>query len=374
MQTSADLVDAFRRLIARRLTEASTTVRDAVSTQIISVSAKLGRSANDLSDAASAVGARILRQAPEASGGPTESGVTATLIEQRSAELGLRTPAQHAMESSLFIDAPLHEVALLRGQPRPGELFGTDRWAGYLESRAFARRYGDQELTVPFITELHKRSARFSKQGIGGVLAYNSRYGPLLVGLSDREKAIIDQNQFVRHAPAGSILPHNEAISYEVSSPAEARSAMASLCDRYNEARLQPGTDPYRLAAELQQEYVSIHPWQDYNGGTSRLLMNWSLENSGLPPSVLPDFTRDILSTPAEWTDTVRSGSEIYAERAARLDDLGPDSNPIEVFGLENEYQIYQEIELPMEPLRNGAEHNIAIYRADMDDVRNLLP
>lgn len=206
------------------------------------------------------------------------------------------------------------------------------------------------------------------------MLAYNSGHAPLLVGLSDREKDIIDQNQFVRHSPAGSIFPDNEAISYEVSSPAEARSAMASLCDRYNEARLQPGTDPYRLAAELQQEYVSIHPWQDYNGGTSRLLMNWSLENSGLPPSVLPDFTRDILSTPAEWTDTVRSGSEIYAERAARLDDLGPDSNPVEVFGLENEYQIYQELELPMEPLRSGEEHIIAIYRADMDDVRNLLP
>lgn len=167
MRTSADLADAFRRLIARRLTETGATATDAVSTQINSVSAKLGRSANDLSDAARAGRARIQWQAPEASGGPTESGVAATVIEQRSAELGLRTPAQHAMESSLFIDAPLHEVALLRGQPRPGELYGTDKWAGYLEARAFARRHGDQELTVPFITELHKRSARFSKQGMG---------------------------------------------------------------------------------------------------------------------------------------------------------------------------------------------------------------
>ncbi|MFI9635116.1 hypothetical protein ACIHAX_20760 [Nocardia sp. NPDC051929] len=74
------------------------------------------------------------------------------LIDQRSAELGLHTPAQRALESSLFIDEPAHQVALLSRYPRPELTFGERDWAGYLDARAFARHYGDQELTVPFMT------------------------------------------------------------------------------------------------------------------------------------------------------------------------------------------------------------------------------
>lgn len=305
---------------------------------------------------------------------PAVSGESvAALTRQRSAELGLHTPAERAMESSLFIDEPLHELALLRRQANPGTLFGVREWAGYLDARAFARRYGDRELSIPFVNELHGRLAQFSDDPRVGLLEQSQRLGGLPSGLSEREKGIIDDNPFLKLlTPDDFGFLKGNFISYQTATADEAERALTALCDRYNDARLQSGADPYRLAAEVQQDLVSIHPWGDYNGRASRLIMNWILENHGLSPSVIPDFDRDILSTSPEWRDTVRSGSELFEERVERLDRLGSDADPIAVFGLESEYLRYQESGGSMAPLPIGGTQNIAAARAEMDDMRGF--
>lgn len=295
------------------------------------------------------------------------------LIEQRSAELGLHTPAQRALESSLFIDEPLHQLALIKDQPHPELLFGDREWAGYLDARAFARRYGDQELTVPFLVELHRRISIASTDRPGGAFADGRRWGPLTRLLTDREIALVEANPHLEYLPPGTggfLL--DGGINYRVSSPDAARAELESLCDRYNDTRHRSRVDPYRLAAELQQRTVSIHPWWDCNGRLSRLLMNWSLENNGLPPSVLSDFDKDVFSTTTEWTDAVRAGSDTFGERAERLEKLGATADPVAVFGLEGDYELFRSLGRSTAPFDCGDQQDIRGCRRDLEQLRSL--
>ncbi|MGW4283578.1 Fic family protein [Nocardia sp. NPDC004750] len=291
-------------------------------------------------------------------------GTPAELIDRRSAELGLHTPAQHALESSLFIDEPLHQIALLSRQPRPELLFSEKGWAGYLDARAFARQYGDQELTVPFMTELHRRISHFSMPHRGGAFVSGRRIGINPGPLTDKQLAAVDANPYLEYLPPGTVPlgPLHSAVEYRTQ-PNAIGSELQAVSDWYNNARGLPGTDPYRLAAELQQRYVSIHPWDDYNGRSSRILMNWSLERHGLHPSAPSDFNEDIFSTTEDWTDMVRAGSATWGERANRLEHLGDTADPIEVFGLEREHRAYQAQDNQMSIFPPGANFDIEWYR-----------
>ncbi|MFE6862327.1 Fic family protein [Nocardia sp. NPDC057668] len=104
-------------------------------------------------------------------------------------------------------------------------------------------------------------------------------------------------------------------------SPENARTELQSLCEWYNSEKGEPGADPYRLAAELQQRFTSIHPWNDYNGRCSRLLMNWSLKRHGLPPSAPNDFNNDLFSTPKQWTEELGPAASYFAN--AQTDSRG---------------------------------------------------
>lgn len=297
-----------------------------------------------------------------------------TVIYKRSAELGLHTPAQRALESSAFIDEPFLQMALVSRQKRPELLFGEREWAGYLDARAFARRHGDRDLSVPFMVELHQRLSRFTSPDRGGIFSHRRRSAPQPYPLTDKEIALVEANPYIEFRPPGTGGPFRHgAIEYRLSSPDEVEVELQSLVKWYNDARSQPGADSYLLATVLQRNFVSIHPWDyDYNGRSSRLLMNWSLERDGLPPSAVADFDKDLFTTIEEWTDTVRAGSDSFDERAVRLERLGDAADPIAVFGLERERERYLTLHgddwVPLfEP---GAPHDIRLNRALLERLR----
>lgn len=60
---------------------------------------------------------------------------------------------------------------------------------------------------------------------------------------------------------------------------------MAQLIDWYNTKANQ--LHPIERAAKVHADFVSIHPFIDGNGRTSRLLMNLELMKSGYPPCVI---------------------------------------------------------------------------------------
>lgn len=296
----------------------------------------------------------------------------AALIGRRSAELGLHTRARRALESSLFIDAPVHQLALLSRQTRPELAFGEGEWAGYLDARTTARRYGDQDLTVSFMTELHRRVAQFTMPHLGGVTSPSGRLGIKLGTFTDRELAAIEANPYLGHLPQGTVPLGRDysAIVYRTR-PKAIKGELQALSDWYNNARKLPGTDPHWLAAELQRRYVSIHPWSDYNGRSSRILMNWSLENHGLPPSAPSDFNKDLYSTSEEWTGMVRAGSDSFGERANRLEQLGDTADPIEMMGLERESRVYQDQGYQISVFTPGEHVNIAECQQILAELRD---
>ncbi|MFE9328497.1 Fic family protein [Nocardia sp. NPDC052278] len=193
------------------------------------------------------------------------------------------------------------------------------------------------------MAELHQPVARFGMPD-AGVIDPGERWFVSSKPSTLEEIANVEANPYLKRISEGTVpLKRNiGAVAYRLTDSAEIRHALQSLSDWYNEARSVAGTDPYRLAATLQQRFVSIHPFRDYNGRSSRLLMNWSLERDGLSPSVLPDFNKDIFSTTDQWTDAVRAGSQTFAERADRLQQLGAAADPVQTFGLQHLQELYR--------------------------------
>ena len=75
-------------------------------------------------------------------------------------------------------------------------------------------------------------------------------------------------------------------------------------------ARLARGEpiDVLLTASRAQKWFISIHPFPDGNGRTSRFIMDYLLESLGLPPPLLANFDRDLLSTEADWADEIGRG------------------------------------------------------------------
>lgn len=282
---------------------------------------------------------------------------------------------RRALEAGLLIDEPFLHTALIARYPFPEQLFGPRQLRAYQEARAYTRRYGDRELTPAFMASTHRWLSRLVAPEHGGVLAERARAAPNPRPLTERERAFVEANPHLELTPPGTYPMMFGGIRYRVSSQRQAHAELSALSDWYNGERGRPGTDPYRLAAELQQRFVSIHPWNfDFNGRSSRLLMNWSLENSGLPPSAPRDFDRDLFSTPAEWTAMVREGSTAHAERAARLAELGPDPDPLAVYGLERERERFLADGMKAPDLTPGTFHDIETFRWFLSRARGNGP
>jgi len=61
---------------------------------------------------------------------------------------------------------------------------------------------------------------------------------------------------------------------------------LQDVCDWYNMQSPHFINIP-ALASQLQKKIVSIHPFDDKNGGLSRVILTWVLENNGFPSSII---------------------------------------------------------------------------------------
>ena len=87
---------------------------------------------------------------------------------------------------------------------------------------------------------------------------------------------------------AGRYRQQNVLISGATTNPPDhtlLNDKMAQFIDWYNTEAHK--LHPIERAAKVHADFVSIHPFVDGNGRTSRLLMNLELMKSGYPPSVI---------------------------------------------------------------------------------------
>ncbi len=66
--------------------------------------------------------------------------------------------------------------------------------------------------------------------------------------------------------------------------------------------------DPVLVAANAQRWFVSIHPFADGNGRTSRFMMDYLLTSLGLPPPVLKNMNADTMLEEEGWALEVMRG------------------------------------------------------------------
>ncbi|MEM9916815.1 MAG: Fic family protein [Bacteroidota bacterium] len=74
---------------------------------------------------------------------------------------------------------------------------------------------------------------------------------------------------------------------FRFASPEETPAMMNDLMQWYKSKMDQPETNPIILAAEFHYKFIRIHPFDDGNGRTARILMNFILMQFGYPPAVI---------------------------------------------------------------------------------------
>lgn len=80
-------------------------------------------------------------------------------------------------------------------------------------------------------------------------------------------------------------LQNGEMFHY--ASPEETPAKMADLMGWYRSTQEKKELHPLALAAKLHYDFVRIHPFDDSNGRTSRLLMNYVLMRHNYPPVII---------------------------------------------------------------------------------------
>ncbi|HEY4243500.1 MAG TPA: Fic family protein [Kofleriaceae bacterium] len=84
---------------------------------------------------------------------------------------------------------------------------------------------------------------------------------------------------------------------------------MADFVDWYNENSAT--LSPIELAAKSYQKLVSIHPFSDGNGRTTRLVMDWVLQSNGLPPAAIGADDKNVAVYGTDGLRAMQAGSPL---------------------------------------------------------------
>jgi Fic family protein len=74
---------------------------------------------------------------------------------------------------------------------------------------------------------------------------------------------------------------------FRFATPEETPAKMYDLMEWFREKQANSDTEPVLLAAEFHYRFIRIHPFDDGNGRTARLLMNFILMQYGYPPVII---------------------------------------------------------------------------------------
>lgn len=131
---------------------------------------------------------------------------------------------------------------------------------------------GEYPLTENFIRELHKLLLKESYE----VDAQTPD------GKPTKKRVIVgDYKKMPNH-----VLTKTGEMFY-FATPEETPAKMGDLMAWYNEKIAEADFNPILLAAEFHYKFISIHPFDDGNGRTARILMNFILMKFGYPPVII---------------------------------------------------------------------------------------
>ena len=100
----------------------------------------------------------------------------------------------------------------------------------------------------------------------------------------NRTRKLIEPGNY-KKTPNSVLLANGEIFQY--ASPEETPMLMQELLEWYRNESAKKELHPVQLSALLHYKLVRIHPFDDSNGRTSRLLMNYELLRNGFPPVII---------------------------------------------------------------------------------------
>ncbi len=130
----------------------------------------------------------------------------------------------------------------------------------------------ERPLTEAFIRELHKLILKepYEKEAITPE------------GLPTKKKIQIGQYK----TTPNHVLTQTGEI-FRFATPEETPAKMQELIEWFREKKEDHETIPLLLAAEFHYRFIRIHPFDDGNGRTARILMNFILMQYGYPPVII---------------------------------------------------------------------------------------
>lgn len=302
-------------------------------------------------------------------------------IRKAEENLGLKNENDKLIEASLFIDKKFLSYALITGVvQKPEHVFGEKAWADYLDGRIYTKQYRNNSLTSEFVVELQKNlTKRFAPRVSGkirnrGVIGASYDSGQPVTYAFEQVKAI-EENQYLtfKRVPAEDessttgfiVYPHLNAGS---KTDELVKKDLEELCEWYNAEKKKDFYDPHVIAGQLQRKIISLHPFLDGNGRLSRVLMNWSLENDGVLPSMIDNPGDDILTDEETWVANIAKGSKQYEDtknRQTMLEEAGIE-NVNALFDLGQDKHFYEYVfkylkQAPPLPT-NGDKHKHQVY------------
>ncbi len=130
---------------------------------------------------------------------------------------------------------------------------------------------GDRPLTENFIRELHslllKDSYKESKNEKGEIIPRKISAG--------------------KYKTTPNHVQTRTGEIFYFASPEETPAKMHDLLTWYNEKIVDTNSNPLLIAAEFHYKFILIHPFDDGNGRTARILMNFILMKFGYPPVII---------------------------------------------------------------------------------------
>ncbi|HLF47270.1 MAG TPA: Fic family protein [Chitinophagaceae bacterium] len=132
-------------------------------------------------------------------------------------------------------------------------------------------------------------------------------------------KRLITPGSYKKH-PNSVLLPDGNMFNY--ASPEETPALMGDLIEWYNQNKKI--IHPVRLAALIHYKLVRIHPFDDSNGRTTRLIMNFILMQNGYAPLVIESKNKEDYLTALNKADVGDIGAfeEYIAEVAFRWQEI----------------------------------------------------
>lgn len=146
----------------------------------------------------------------------------------------------------------------------------------------------------------HTLTEKFIKE-INELILVRPFYKEAITPDGQPTKRLIEPGQYKKF-PNSVRLENSEIFNY--ASPEETPALMGDLMDWYRKESESKELHPVHLAALYHYRFVRIHPFDDSNGRTARLLMNYILMKKGYAPIVIESADKKNYLTALNKADT----------------------------------------------------------------------